>query len=168
MVECIERKQRERQTLRLKRQLASTTTKFEREKSKGDERTAAQKEETQKMRIQRDQARAQKREFQRRAKALQGRLNAAQKVELQLEAAEVEAVNLAMDLEDAHCEVDDTTKDLIRALDSMSSKARTELDVLVARASEIDTEGSVSLIEALGKRKGERWSQDIIELGAFS
>lgn len=46
----------------------------------------------------------------------------------------------------------------------LSPAAREELDFLVDASKEVDTEQTVSLIAELGK-KGERWSQDIIELG---
>ena len=54
------------------------------------------------------------------------------------------------------------TKELLRARNLLSVSEKAELDILV-QAQEVDVEGP-SLIGVLGK-KGERWSQDVIEIG---
>jgi hypothetical protein len=58
--------------------------------------------------------------------------------------------------------IDEMTKELLRARELLSDSGKAELDILV-QAQEVEVE-EPSLIGVLGK-KGERWSQDVIEIG---
>jgi hypothetical protein len=95
----------------------------------------------------------------KKVEALQGRW----------EEVEEEAALLAMGMGDVQEELGEAERVLLRARGKMGEEEKAELGRLVGEigkeADMIGTGASVSLVGALGKKKGERWSQDVIELG---
>jgi len=74
---------------------------------------------------------------------------------------------MAEELGEKDVEVDELRDELFRARSLMPKVAQAQLDMLVFESRAIDTKSTVStvsLIGALGK-KGEMYSQDVIELG---
>ena len=78
--------------------------------------------------------------------------------------AESEVAALAQELGDVQNDVAELSAELQCALKGMSDAEREEFDSLVQESRTVDATHTVSLVGALGK-KGERWSQDVIELG---
>jgi hypothetical protein len=140
---------------------------------KAEGMVTAGKAEAEKMRKERNKAWAERRGLKESVTKYQSTIASRDKkvayLERQRGAAEREMGTLAMEVEDVLEDLDDATRLLVAARGKMSELEQRELDLLVAQVNEeegmLETGASVSLIDALGKKKGERWSQDIIELG---
>ena len=105
---------------------------------------------------------------ERKRKAAEAALGNAKKARATAEAksatAEAEVVRMAEELGGMDVEVDELRDELFRARSLMPKVAQAQLDMLLLESRAIDTKSTVSLIGALGK-KGEMYSQDVIELG---
>ena len=141
--------------------------------AKAEEVVTARKAEAIKMRKERNIAWAEKRGLKKSVTKYQSKVASLDKkvafLERQRGAAEREVTMLAMEVGEVQEDLDDATRLLLASRGKMSELEQRELDLLVAQVNEeegmLDTGASVSLINALGKKKRERWSQDIIELG---
>ena len=85
------------------------------------------------------------------------------------EEAEEEVALLVMEVEDVQEKLGEAKCLLLRARGKTGEEEKAGLGRLVGEvgkeAGMIDTDASVSLVGAPGKKKGERWSQGNIELG---
>jgi len=136
------------------------------ERSKQGEQAAVQQAEEERAKKTVVQTRLENEE--RKRKAAEAEVGKAKKARATAESmqatADAEVARMAEELGEMDVEVDELREELFRARSLMPKVAQAQLDMLLLESRAIDTKSTVSLIGALGK-KGEMYSQDVIELG---